>query len=213
MSVVALRRPLPRSRWCCLAIALLLAVGCGGDAQLSGMDLQKAPAPEFSLIDQRGRAVQLADLQGQALVLTFIYTSCPDICPLIVERIKQAQTRLPQYVRERVAVVTITVDPERDTPPVLQAFLDQHSVGDDPRWYALTGDATTLAAVWDAYGVDPGAVLASSTGGTHQHDATQTPRGHTSTVFVIDQQGRQRALLSTSFDPADLASDLEAVVE
>jgi protein SCO1/2 len=177
------------------------------------MDLQQEPAPDFTLIDQRGQPRRLADLQGQAVVLTFIYTNCPDVCPLVVERIKQAETRLPRYVRERVAVVAVTVDPERDTPPVLQAFLEQHGIVDDPRWHALTGDGATLAKVWADYGVDPGAVLASSGSGSHQHDATAIPRGHTSTVFVIDQQGRQRTLLSTSFDPTALARDLEAVVD
>jgi protein SCO1/2 len=176
------------------------------------MNLQKAPAPDFTLVDQSGQSLRLADLRGNAVVLTFIYTNCPDVCPLIVERIKHAETRLPRYVRERVAVVAITVDPERDTPPVLRAFLERHGIVDDPRWHALTGDPRSLAEVWASYGIDPGTVLASS-GGTHEHDATPMPRGHTSTVFVIDQQGRQRALLSTLFDPAALARDLEAVVE
>ena len=75
------------------------------------------PAPDLALQDAEGKAVALADLRGKVTVLHFIYTSCPDVCPLHAERLAEIQAMLNQTpTRDQVRFVTVTTDPVRDTP-------------------------------------------------------------------------------------------------
>ena len=78
------------------------------------------PAPSFSLVSQDGNPVSLSDFRGKVLAVTFIYTSCPDICPLLTQRLAQVQDGLGTDFGPRIAFVSITVDPENDTPDVLK---------------------------------------------------------------------------------------------
>src|SRR5215216_7181459 len=75
-----------------------------------------APAPAFALTSQDGTRVSLADLRGKVVAVTFIYTSCIDTCPVLSALMAHVQDKLGQDFGERVAFVSITVDPERDTP-------------------------------------------------------------------------------------------------
>src|SRR4029453_7046640 len=80
-------------------------------------------APDFALQDAEGRAVSFEDLRGKVVVLHFIYTNCPAVCPLHAERIAEIQKMVNQTpMRELVQFVTITPDPERDTPEVMRQY-------------------------------------------------------------------------------------------
>src|SRR5690348_7218172 len=82
------------------------------------------PAPPFALISQDGRPISLDDFRGKVVAVTFMYTSCPDICPLLTEKMAQVRDALSADFGTRVAFVSITVDPENDTPDVLKNFAD-----------------------------------------------------------------------------------------
>jgi protein SCO1/2 len=197
----------------CLAVLPVVLAACGSsEPPLAGNRLEPVPAPDFTLIDQRGQVVRLSDLKGNVVVLTFIYTNCPDICPLIAQRLRMTVERLPDATRQRVSLLAVTVDPARDTPQALAAFSATHGLADDPRWHALTGDVATLEAVWDAWSVNPAALLGDD-GHEHSHGTPTVDllRGHSTPVFVIDRQGRERAVLGGTFDPEDLAKTLEAL--
>jgi protein SCO1/2 len=187
--------------------AFFLARAVNGDEPLTGTDLGKTPAPDFSLTDQRGDTVRLGDLRGKAIVLTFIYTHCPDVCPLTAENLRATDALLPAAERDRVELLAVTVDPDRDTNAALEAFSAEHRLADNPRWHALRGDRSTLAAVWAAYAIDPGAMRAMA-----------TPEGavtlaHTDAVYVIDPQGRERVLLHSNLSPPALAHDLARLLD
>lgn len=197
----------------CLAAAivgLVLLTSCGGAAALTGTDLGGQPAPNFTLTDQRGDAVSLADFRGKAVVLTFIHTHCPDVCPATAEHLRETYAQLPPGTRDRVAFLAVTVDPARDTPAALRAFAAQHGLDDNPAWFALTGDRTTLAAVWRDYGIDPGAMMMSPSS-----MPMPTPAGgtlaHTDAVYLIDPAGHERTLLHSDLDSARLAADLQTL--
>src|SRR5262249_60080831 len=81
-----------------------------------------APAPGFALISQDGAPVALADLRGKVVAVTFIYTSCTDTCPMLTALMVRVQDQLGQDFGERIAFVSITVDPDRDTPEVLKQY-------------------------------------------------------------------------------------------
>lgn len=204
-----------------LTVVFLLA-GCGGNkVRLTGTELDGRPSPDFSLTGFRGEQVELSNLRGRAVVLTFIYTNCPDVCPLTAENLRYTETLLDERTRERVEFVAITIDPDRDTADALFRFADRHQLATNPRFHAVTGDRSSLEAVWQAYGIDPGAsaLLSHSTAlsgtpgaaATHQAEAAASLFLHTDAIFVIDPDGRQRVFLRSDFDPTLLAKDLKSL--
>ena len=198
-------------------------VACGGEdaPALAGTDLQELPSPGFALVDQRGQAVSLADLRGQAVALTFIYTSCPDVCPLIAVKMRDAYQRLSPDDRALVALVAITVDPERDTAEALRAFSAQHGLDDNPNWFALTGERAALASVWKNYGIEPGDFVHEANHAEGhatvpaEHHAAASPEmlGHTDAIYFIDPEGRERALLRGDAAPEAIADNLEFLID
>jgi protein SCO1/2 len=96
------------------------------------------PAPEFRLRGLDGEAVSLADLRGKVVILWFVYTRCPDVCPLHSEALASIQEQVNQTpMRELVQFITITTDPEHDTPIVLQDYGPNHGL-DPINWTVLT---------------------------------------------------------------------------
>ncbi|MBN8907183.1 MAG: SCO family protein [Rhodospirillales bacterium] len=111
-------------------------------------------APPFELSDPNGHSAGLAELRGKVIVLNFIYTLCPDICPLESERVAAIQRMVnPTKLRDQVRFVSITADPVRDTPPVMKAYGAQHGL-DPANWIFLTSGADhpdTAVALSRAY--------------------------------------------------------------
>ena len=160
-----------------LALAFVVAA-CSDEPSLIGTDMESQEAPPFTLIDHRGETVTLEDLRGRAVAMTFIFTNCPDVCPLIINRMSVAYEQIPDDRKDGVAMVAVTVDPERDDPETMAEYLQSRSVPDPDNWYGLTGDIETLEPIWEAYFVTPGAqypadpeVQAAIDAGEHDHEA------------------------------------------
>lgn len=161
------------------------------------------PAPDFALQDAEGRPAALSDFRGRIVVLHFIYTSCPDVCPLHAERIAEIQALVNRTpMKELVQFVSITTDPRNDTPEVLAGYGAAHGL-EPANWTFLTSgpdrpeDATrTLAA---AYG----------------HRFTKTEDGmqmHAVVTHVIDREGRWRANFhGLKFAPVNLVTFVNAL--
>ena len=139
-----------------LSVLGLIFASCSDEPELIGTDMDQQEAPPFELIDHRGQNVTLDDLQGRAVALTFIFTNCPDVCPLIINRMSVAYEQLPDDKKDGIAMVAITVDPERDDPEAMAEYLQTRSVPDPDNWYGLTADIATLEPIWEAYAVTPG---------------------------------------------------------
>jgi protein SCO1/2 len=177
----------------------LIAVvfGACAPATLAGTDLGATDAPDFTLTDGvSGRAVTLSAQRGQVVALTFLYTNCPDVCPLTATRFRAAQTEL-QGDADRVRFVAVSVDPDRDTPQAVQAFSSAHGLASN--WFYLVGGRAQLAPVWAAYGI-----------GVQAGSATVT---HNDAVYLIDKSGRERVLLHSEDLATDLVSDLRALLK
>jgi len=100
--------------------------------------IKDQPTPDFTLQNADGKAIRLSDLRGKVVVLHFIYASCPDVCPLHAEKIAEVQAMINiTPMKEQVAFVTVTTDPERDTPDVLRAYGPLHGL-DPVNWLFLT---------------------------------------------------------------------------
>lgn len=176
-------------------LAALVLSACAAP-KLAGTELGATDAPDFTLTDGvSGRAVTLSAHRGQVVALTFLYTTCPDVCPLTATRFRSAQTELGTEA-SRVTFVAVSVDPDRDTPSAVQAFSAAHGLA--ANWYYLVGGRAQLAPVWAAYGIG---VQAGSSAVTH-NDA----------VYLIDARGRERVLLHSEDLEADLVNDLRALL-
>lgn len=153
-------------------------------------------APEFTLRNADGRSVNLADFRGKVVVLHFIYTKCPDICPLHAERIAEIQRMINRTtMKDLVRFVTITTDPKNDTPEVLREYGLTHGL-DPANWTFLTAgrDAPDNATrkLAEAYGLKF----------TKTDDGYQM---HAIVTFVVDQDGRERARFhGLKFKPVNL---------
>ena len=139
------------------ALLLSLAIGGGALALLlqrsgspagSGSAAPIAPAPNFALTDQLGRPVSDAELRGKVVVADFIYTACTDICPALTAQMATLRTRLADegLLGEDVVLLSISVDPARDTPDVMRAYSAPFDA-DPANWRFLTGDEAAIRAV------------------------------------------------------------------
>jgi cytochrome oxidase Cu insertion factor (SCO1/SenC/PrrC family) len=107
-------------------------------------------APDFSLTDQAGKEFRLKDLQGKPVFITFIYTSCPDVCPLIVKDLGKIEQKLWWWRRNKLQHLAITVDPEVDTPVVLDTYARRLDL-DSAKIHLLTGKPREVTEVLDDY--------------------------------------------------------------
>ncbi|MCA1554337.1 MAG: SCO family protein, partial [Chloroflexi bacterium] len=98
---------------CTCVLVLLAACAPAPAPTLQGTDLQKTPAPDFQLTDASEQPFKLSEQKGCVVVLTFLYTNCPDECPLIAERLREANDKLGKDANG-VRFVAVSLDPERD---------------------------------------------------------------------------------------------------
>jgi protein SCO1/2 len=177
-------------------LATLVLAACA-PPPLAGTELGSTDAPDFTLTDGvSGRTITLSAQRGQVVALTFLYTTCPDVCPLTATRFRASQTEL-QGDAGRVTFIAVSVDPERDTPKAVQDFSSAHGLASN--WYYLVGGRGQLAPVWAAYGI-----------GVQAGSSTVT---HNDAVYLIDARGRERVLLHSEDLATDLTNDLRALLK
>ena len=128
--------------------------GSGAETQADafrGIELPDSPpAPGFSLHDQNGKLVTLSSQRGHWVLLTFLYTYCPDVCPVIAGNLNAALRTAPGR-RAGLRVLSISVDPKRDTPAAAARVREDHNLAPAFSW--LLGSQAELARVWDAYNI------------------------------------------------------------
>ena len=126
----------------------------GEDCDEVSDELCKAgPAPDFELVDQYNNTVNMSQFKGKIVVITFIFTNCPDICTAITYQMNKIAEELGPNFNESVVFLTVTVDPERDTPERLKAFASDYGAS----WQFLTSDAEypvgVMSPIWQDYGI------------------------------------------------------------
>ncbi|KQN92444.1 electron transporter [Sphingomonas sp. Leaf231] len=181
-------------------VALLVAgplSGCAqepaGEPPLTGARIGGA----FSLIDQNGRTVSDRDFAGRYRIVYFGYTFCPDVCPTDVQNIAAAVKLLERdepALARRIAPIFITIDPARDTPPVLKRFVSAFH----PRLVGLTGTAAQIAKVAREYGIYFARGAGTSEGYLMDHSRQ---------IYLFDPEGHPLALLPEG-PPAAIAKEV-----
>jgi protein SCO1/2 len=150
----------------------------------------EARAPAFRLRDQDGRAVSSGDFAGRPYAITFVYSTCEDTCPAMVDQVRGAldDTGLD------FPLLAVSVDPANDTPARARRFLNERRM--TGRASFLLGDEAQLAPVWKGYGVQP----------------QRGELDHSATVVLVDARGRQRVgFPHAALTPEALAHDMRAL--
>jgi len=199
----------PRAVALVMAAALftVLLCGCGGSKSSSSSaatanaakldapaELQPpAPSPDFTLRASTGNLVRLSQFRGKAVLLTFIYDHCPDVCPLIVGNLHSALLKLGSQAN-KVQIVAVSVDPKGDTPATVKAFLAAHEM--TGRMQYLIGSLDQLTPVWRSYGV------------AVQGTPDSREVSHTAFVYGITAGGKRRALYPSNLEPDWIVHDV-----
>jgi len=167
-------------------------------AKLGEQLVRTTEAAPFALVDQDGRTVSSDDLRGRVLLLDFIFTQCPGPCPILTARHVRTQRALPDELRDRIQFVSISLDPENDTPDALRAYGAARGASFE-NWSFLGGDPATVDAVVRSYYVGK----------------TRSAEGeieHLVITFLIDGRGRiLRRYRGTKDEAEMIADDLAAL--
>jgi protein SCO1 len=183
----------------CALFAACAVQAWGHEAKESGRLPTVGPAPAFTLTDQSGNRVSLADQQGKVLAVTFIYTTCKDTCPLLTAKMATIQRNLGTDFGPRVRFASITVEPEIDTPAVLKDYAGKYRA-DLGGWSFLTGTSAQIKDVVRRYGAFARRVKAGDV-------------DHLFLTSLIDRKGMLRVqYLGYRFDPDEMYRDLRALL-
>ena len=208
-----------------LVFSWLIFIGCSRTDNLLGTIIDNSlPAPEFNLQNQFGNTVSISDYRGQVVVLTFLYSYCEDICPIVSNYFQQVYQLLEDDT-DKVAFVIVSVDPKHDTIENVYKYSDDR--GMLHKWTYLVGDEGQLKRVWSSYYIDP--TLSKNTEYSDKINGNSISSGtvdsfrdsigvgyeiiHSAPIYLIDPNGIMRVLFTLPFDPVNLVHDIKLLVE
>lgn len=191
---------------CATAMVVIVILASGGSAntgsapvktgQFYGATLPPSfPAVNFALPDQNHHTIRLSAYAGQVVAATFVYSTCQDTCPIVVQQLSEAVDELPRAI----PTLAISVDPRQDTPTNVKSFLVKEQVLN--RLHYLVAKRRVLAPIWKQFGIQP------------QLKVTSSKSDHTVDVVLFDKTGRARVgyqALST-MDPDAIAADIRTL--
>ncbi len=158
------------------------------------------PAPPLSLRNYKGERINIDQYRGNAVFVTFLYTKCPDVCPIIASNLGVALNLIPPSKAAKAQTIAVSVDPRGDTPAAVAAFLRRHGVAG--RMQYLIGSKAELSRVWKAWGVGS------------ERDAQQPQFvNHTGIVYGISGAGKTTTLYAANFTPREIAHDAPLLAE
>lgn len=206
------RRPLstlPVAMLVALATVLLLS-GCSSGTKTTATSTQTAaqakfdaegvltpaqPAPALSLRNYLGEQVNIGSYRGKAVLVTFLYTHCPDVCPLIASNLRVAQNLMGPATAAKAQIIIVSVDPRGDTRRAVATFLARHEMTGRAKY--LIGSAHELAAVWKTWGV-----------GSERDVKEPEFVNHSGLIYGITASGKRLTLYAANFKPSDIAHDV-----
>jgi protein SCO1/2 len=176
----------------------------GGDPQAqlraAGVLTPVTAAPPLALHNYLGQPVNIDSYRGKSVFVTFIYTHCPDVCPLITANLHTALNLLGPTGDQKTQVIAVSVDPKGDTRKTVTKFLAEHEM--TGRMQYLIGSAHELAPVWKAWGV-----------GAERDVGHPELVEHTGIIYGITGSGKRMAVYAGNFQPADVAHDAPILAE
>jgi protein SCO1/2 len=184
--------------WSIITCSLALLAGCDSGPKFKSTDITGADyGKSLELTDHNGKLRHLEDFRGKAVVVFFGFTHCPDVCPTTLAEMSQVVKQLGPD-GDRVQVLLVTVDPERDTREALAKYVTAF----DPRFLGMYGDLEQTRRVAKDFKIY---FEKRKTGSTYSID-------HSAQSYVIDPQGRLRLFVRHDRIGADLADDLKVLL-
>ncbi len=152
------------------------------------------PEPPLHLRNYKGEPVNIGQFRGKAVFVTFLYTKCPDVCPIIASNLGVALNLMGSAKASRVQVVAVSVDPRGDTPKAVGGFLQRH--GMSGRMQYLIGSTHELARAWQAWGV-----------GSEQDAQQPQLVNHTGIVYGVSASGKVTTVYAANLTPQEIVHD------
>jgi protein SCO1/2 len=158
------------------------------------------PAPPLdTLRNYDGASFNLASERGKAVFVTFLYSHCPDVCPLIAANLHSAYSAMTPALRNRVAMVAVSVDPHRDTSGSVAAFVRRHELTGEASY--LIGSAGELVPVWKAWNV-----------GSENDVSRPDLVNHSALVYGVSASGKLTTIYPANLTPNELVHDAAALL-
>jgi len=160
-----------------------------------------APAPELSTLhNYDGSAFNLSSDRGKAVFVTFLYAHCPDVCPLIASQLHNAYAQMSPAMKQRAAIIAVSVDPHGDTPGAVAAFVSEHQLTGEAKY--LIGSAPELGRVWEAWKVGS------------QRDTSDPARvNHSALIYGIAANGKIYTIYPANFEPSQIIHDVAPLLK
>jgi protein SCO1/2 len=191
----------PALRLCLLVLLLALGACQQGKLDFRATDITGAEfGQDFALADHTGKPRALADFRGRVVVMFFGFTHCPDVCPATLAELAAAVKKLGTD-GDKVQVLLVTVDPERDTPQVLSQYVSAFN----PRFLALRGTAEETARVAKEF-----KIIYQKVAGARPDSYTMD---HSAGTYIFDTQGRLRLYVSYGQGPEVFAHDIALLLK
>jgi len=188
-------------RVCLLVVLLALGACQQGKPGFRATDITGAEfGRDFALADHTGKPRALADFRGRVVVMFFGFTHCPDVCPATLAELAAAVKKLGTD-GDKVQVLLVTVDPERDTPQVLSQYVTAFN----PRFLALRGTAEETARVAKEF-----KIIYQKVAGARPDSYTMD---HSAGTYIFDTQGRLRLYVSNGQGPEVFAHDIALLLK
>tara|TARA_B100000809_G_C14961850_1_gene467681 strand:- start:6 stop:692 length:687 start_codon:yes stop_codon:yes gene_type:complete len=222
----------PRTPFSIALVLLLLLSGCIGDegvVTFEGTAISGPVAGDFTLSDQDGNQISLRDYSGDVVVVMFIFTRCPDVCPVTTQNLGEVSDILGNEM-DGVTFLSISVDPEYDTQERLKSFAQKHGVD----WPHLSGSLEESEKVWENFGIVVEKSFIDSHGGGnnssnssnssnddhddsdgHDHGEEQANYsvGHSTVMFILDKGQHKRVIWSgVSWVPEKVVNDIRILL-
>lgn len=185
------------------SIALGLSA-CGGSSgsdpkkpdYAGGVATPQVSAPPLQLNDSVGEPVNIDDYRGKAVLVTFVYSHCPDVCPLIVGHLHAAQAKLGSEA-DKLQIIAVSVDPARDTPKAVNKFLADHQMTGKMKF--LIGSRPELERTWKAWHI-------RAASGKSKKDPELVE--HSALVYGVDASGKITTIYPANFSPQMIVHDV-----
>ncbi len=190
--------------WVGVLLVAALFSACSRSYEFNGTPFDPVlPAPEIVGGQSDGSTFDMGELKGRVSLLFFGYTFCPDICPTTLAKVKSVMEQLGEHAQD-VAVVFVTLDPERDTPDRLNAYLQSF----DPTFIGVQTTPADLETVKKGYGV-----FSEKRFPDANQSAADYFIDHTGWTYLIDHEGNLRAIFSMDATPEQIAADVSHLVD
>ena len=210
-----------------IMVLCLILPGCTGPLEeeldiFYGQDLPlddpEYDLEDFSLMNFDGNMTNLSDFNGQVLIVSFVYSRCPDVCPIVSANLRWVAEQLPDDYGTNFSIIAITVDPWWDTSGVLAEYAMRQAID----WPHLTGDVETMQPIWESFHVGLQTYLnTSATEDNSTEDNQTTGRhhpdylvDHSTATIIIDKSHQQRVRWNDmDWEPTLFLKDLQYLMD